>query len=151
MDLTPIVDRLSGQLSQVPYVRYAKGAAQALEDAFKQQKGSVWAFVVPGPVSFSPVRDWGEQIGDQERARQLASVRFSVLLVAKNVSDRRGKAAADELHPVLTALRARLAGWVPPKCHTPIECVSGLPRGDTADGYLFVWEETFSTAYDEIN
>lgn len=154
MDLTPIIERLAGQIDQAKQVQFALGVAAALEDAYKQQKGDTWIYVTPMAERFSPVQEaTGEidPVDGQEKTRQLCRVQFSALVIAKNVRDRRGKASTDDLNAVIKPLRAALMGWAPPGCHTPIELQGGSNKGPTQDGYVNVWQEDFSTAYDEFN
>lgn len=154
MDLTPIISRLAGQIAEAKQVQFAIGIAAALEDAYKQQRGDVWVYIVPASERVSPAREATGEIDPadgQEKMRQLCAVQFSALIVSKNVRDRRGKASTDELEGVKKPLRALLMGWTPPGCHTPIELMGGSNKGPTQDGYVNVWQEDFSTAYDEFN
>ena len=154
MDLTPIIDRLAGAIPKVKQVQFAIGVAAALEDAYKQQQGDVWVYIVPLSEKFSSVQEATGEIDPadgQEKTRQLGTVQFSALVIAKNVRDRRGKASTDDLNGVLKPLRAKLMGWAPPGCHTPIELQGGSNKGPTQDGYVNVWQEDFNTAYDEFN
>lgn len=154
MDLTPIIERLKGQVPSVKQVQFAIGVAAALDDAYKQQTGDVWIYIMPLSEKFASAKEATGEIDPadgQEKTRQLGSVQFSALVIARNVRDKRGKASTDELNEVLKPLRARLMGWPPPGCHTPIELMGGSNKGPTADGRVNVWQEDFSTAYDEFN
>ena len=154
MDLTPIVARLAGAIPKVKQVQYAIGVAAAVDDAYKQQQGDGWVYIVPLSERFASVKEATGEIDladGQIKSRQLGMVQFSALVIAKNVRDRRGKASTDDLNAVLKPLRAQLMGWAPPGCHTPIELQGGSNKGPTEDGYVNVWQEDFNTAYDEFN
>ena len=154
MDLTPIISRLAGAIPKAKQVQFAIGVDPALQDAYKQQKGDVWIYIMPLSERFASVKQASgetDPLDGQEKTRQLGSVQFSALIISKNARDRRGKASTDELNAVLKPLRARLMGWTPPDCHTPIELQGGSNKGPTQDGYVNVWQEDFSTAYDEFN
>ncbi len=154
MDLTPIVDRLKSQVSALKRVKFAIGIGAALEDAYSQQRGDLWVYIMPLSERFATVKEGTGEIDPtdgQEKTRQLGQVQFSALVIAKNVRDKRGKASTDELNVVLKPLRACLMGWAPPGCHTPIELQGGSNKGSTGDGRVNVWQEDFSTAYDEFN
>ena len=76
---------------------------------------------------------------------QRISESFTVLLLAKNVTDARGLAAQEEVKALSDALRAALLGWQPSTAHTPLDLVSAGPL-ELADQILF-WPETYKTRY----
>lgn len=70
---------------------------------------------------------------------------ISIVIVAGNVSDARGAAAAGDIEALKTAVRSCLLGWQPPSADDVITAAGGqMVR--VRDGYVW-WEMTLATAY----
>jgi hypothetical protein len=93
------------------------------------------AFVVPSQDSANPPDNkWSP--------RQVVIEYVDVLLVARNLSDPRGEAAAADLSVLSAATRASLIGYRAPG-RWPLMFSAAKPLG--FDDQMFVWQERFET------
>jgi hypothetical protein len=142
MDLTQIVERLSGRIVGAKYVKYAASIAIATEDVKKQTVGDCWIYVTPSPesASESELATDGE---DDVAVDQLVAINFDAYVFLKNVSTNLGAKSHDVLEPIRKGYRDRLLGWVPLGCEAPIQFASGAPAGFS--DYVSVWRDGFRT------
>lgn len=80
-------------------------------------------------------------------SRQMTRVLFGVSVAVRNYSADKGKAAADDLRPVLGAIRDGLIGWVPPGLSGARDCqlVQGKVLDYDADTVL--WADIYETQH----
>lgn len=126
MKLQPIVDRLT---DQVPALK----AVERVGDLLAAQGN-----VRTSPAAF--VYNTTETAGDNPYAqitRQEVTENFAVVIAAKNVSDQRGGAAADDLDLLIDAVKAALIGWHHPEMESETlyvrgRAIPGLAKTQTA-------------------
>jgi hypothetical protein len=143
MDLAPYIERIRSTVPAARSVRFAISLPAAVQDAAQIGAGDQWVYVIPGGTSASanPVAAGA--------VTQQVTVRFSVVIVARNVRDTRGEGATDDLNAVLSPLRKALQGWAPAWANTPTELGSGRIAG--FNDFVSAWQEDFLTGYLESN
>ncbi len=132
LDLANIVTRLS---TEVPALSRVAGIA-ALESLQSALTALPAAYLMPGAE-----RPDGAE--EPNVARQVIRERLTVVLAVRNVADARGEAAADDLRPLVNAVRQALVGWRPESGKTPLIFEGADPVG--YDDQLLLWAEHFST------
>ena len=73
---------------------------------------------------------------------QMHVAAFGVALMVTHAGDATGARAADALTPLREAVHARLVGWIPPGCHTPVQFIEGSLLA-TESGTT-VWQDVFT-------
>lgn len=129
---------------QVPALRLVEGAAEfaALVDGERLPRAmpAAYGFLAGETGSDSPT--WS-------RTRQRVPVQIGLVLVARNVADARGEAAAADIDTLRAAVRAALLGWVPAAGCAPMQFASGALAAFRA-GALW-WLDTWRTEYTITN
>jgi len=84
--------------------------------------------------------------GTQSAMRQRTVAQFGVVVAARNYRAGTGAAAADDLRPLLAAVRAAVVGWTP---ETPGGRPCQFLRGDLTsyDGATALWTDVFQTQH----
>jgi hypothetical protein len=95
------------------------------------------AYIMPGSETASP----SSLIG---RHTQKVTERFTILIVAKNVSDQSGMAAQSEIAVLSGKVRDALLGWQPTASHAPVELFGAGPL-ELANQLLY-WPEGFQVS-----
>lgn len=105
-DIDPVIARLASLqgANGKPLLRQVRGAADLAEIEEIQSFAPPEAFVVLMIERGQP---------RPGTARQPVIAAFSVVIAARNYSSQLGKAAADDIRPLLNATRGALVGWVP--------------------------------------
>lgn len=131
------VDRVIARLKdQVPALRLVEGAAEYATLTGLKDFGTPCAYVLL-------VRERGD--GKPGRpGRQRALVTFGVVLAVKNYRGRRGAEAAEDLSPILGAVRNAIIGWNPGN-QGGRECT--WIQGDVLDydAGTLLWSEVYQT------
>ena len=134
-DARLIMDRLT---AEVPALQQVEGAAAYAAISSLRDFRTPSAYVLLAR----------EEDADPEapgHGRQRALVKFGVVIAVGNYRDLRGGAeAADELRPVVGAVRAALMGWQPPvQGARPIRWL----QGDVLDydASVLLWAEVYQT------
>lgn len=137
MELGLVIDRLRDRVTELRVVAGAAAITAAQEDL----KTTPAAYVIP----------LGEQAARNALVggghSQQVSVRFGVVLAARNVRDARGQAGHEELERLREAAKSALIGWAPDADHDPIELARGqlLALTDT----ILWWQDEYLTSYYE--
>lgn len=76
---------------------------------------------------------------------QRVEARVGVILCVKNVSDRRGNGALDDLRTVQDEALAALVNWRPSPDFTPVEYSRG--RLFAFEGGTLIWQDEYVTSY----
>jgi len=95
------------------------------------------AYIMPGSETAAPNKMLGGH------AQEVVE-RFTILIVAKNVSDQSGLAAQVELSDLSRKVRAALLGWQPTGEHTPVNLAGAGPL-ELAHQMLY-WPEGFQVS-----
>lgn len=84
--------------------------------------------------------------GAQSGIKQRVAAQFGVVVAARNYRTGVGGAAADDLRPLLAAVRGALVGWTP---ETPGGRPCQFLRGDLTqyDGATALWTDVFQTQH----
>ena len=98
------------------------------------------AYLAPGNETAGATSDYSNT--------QKINIRFTVIIVVRNVSDSVGGAAQAEARVLSDALRVALRGWSPAAGFSRIQLASAGPASMT-NGFLY-WPETFFTTQDLI-
>jgi hypothetical protein len=94
--------------AQVPALRLVEGAGEyaALQQLPPREKMPA-AYVLPMDDSARPNSRASQLV------RQDVERRITILLMTRSARDTRGESAAEQLEPILSAIRAGLIGWTP--------------------------------------
>lgn len=80
-------------------------------------------------------------------SRQMAKVIFGVTTAVRNYADNKGKAASDDLRPVLAAQRDALIGWVPPGLAGARDCQLIQGKVIDYDANTLLWTDIYETQH----
>ncbi|GIX33423.1 MAG: hypothetical protein KatS3mg125_1379 [Lysobacterales bacterium] len=134
--LSPIIARIR---QEVPLLRTVGGVAEAAAAQRGSLQGLPAAFVMLEEESASPT------FGSSGAHLQRVSVRFAVLLAARNARDALGQALAETAGELAGELRRALVGWMPSTALTAIEFRQG--RLLSFDDAVIWWQETYGCDY----
>lgn len=94
-----------------------------------------------------------ETAGDNEFAscdviEQVVTVRFGVIVAVRDIADRTGSRARDDLMPIRQAVHAAICTWAPPDAHTACRFLRGQLTSSIGRDGLMLWQDDFSVAFD---
>lgn len=134
-DAAPIVARLR----EAAGFRFVGGAAD-LATAYRAAQPAVpAAYVVMAAESAS-----ANALGN-DRVEQAVTVRFAVVIAARNVADASGSAVAAEMVALRQAVMRLLLAWLPEWAVAGCEFVRGA-LADFSDGLMW-WQDEYQTNY----
>jgi len=133
IDLTTIATRLQAAVPEFARVAGVADLAAARNGVIKLPA----AYIMPGSETASP----NKMIGGHS---QEVTERFTILIVAKNVSDQSGMAAQAELFDLSRKVRDALLGWQPTTEHSPVNLAGAGPL-ELANQMLY-WPEGFQVS-----
>lgn len=134
MDLAPVIARIRSQVTALKFVGGAADLAAAAEDLKIAPAAYVYALAERAARS-----------GGIGYVAQQVTARFGVVIAARNLRDARGEAAAADLEPLRTSVRAALVGWAPAAGYDRCEYVGGRLL-QLAQAVLW-WQDDFETTY----
>jgi len=139
-DIDLVIERLR---DQVPSLDEVAGAAEleGIQDLRSFRTPS--AYVVLVQETAEPRRTGAPGA----TGRQMTKALFGVAVAVRNYSDSKGKGAADDLRPVLGAIRDALIGWVPPGLPGARDCQ--LLQGKVIDynSDTLLWTDIYETQH----
>jgi hypothetical protein len=133
--LNSIMARL---VDEVPSFRLVGGAAE-FERAANALAALPAAFVLPATDTAEENNFMGQLV------QQKVTLRFAVLIAARNLADDEGAAAVESLEPLRAAVRDALLNWRPDGADDGCEYANGSLVAFT-NGTLW-WQDFFTTTY----
>ena len=135
--IAAVQDRLE---QQVPALRTVEGAIEfaALEQAPLDAKLPA-AYVMAAEDRASP-NTMASMVLRQEVSRTIR-----VVLFTRNLRDRRGERAAQQLETLFTEVRTALIGWLPPGARQPLELRAGALLGFA--NQTAAWAEDYACTF----
>lgn len=135
LNLNLIIDRLDGNAD---LLRRVEGAASLVAAMSSKVPVAPAAFIVPASDSASPNTLAAGAVDQNNTAR------FGVVIAVRNVADKTGKKAGDDLTPIRNEVAEQLMGWRPSSTFKSITYVTGRLQGFT-DGVMW-WQDTYQTS-----
>ena len=139
-DIDLVIARLK---DQVPVLDGVAGAAEL--EGIKDLRGfrTPSAFVVLVQETPEPRKPGAPGAA----RRQMTKALFGVAVAVRNYSGNKGKAASDDLRPVLGAIRDALIGWVPPGLAGARDCQLIQGKVIDYDANTLLWTDIYETQH----
>lgn len=139
-DIDLVIARLR---DQVPVLDGVEGAAELAGIANLRSFRTPSAYVVLVQETPEPRKPGAPGAA----SRQMTKVVFGVTTAVRNYTGNKGKAATDDLRPVLASQRDALIGWVPPGLAGARDCQLIQGKVIDYDANTLLWTDIYETQH----